>query len=491
MLPYLLLSLELLTMRQAPVGTQLHIRLTTAVGSYASKAGTPVQAVLIAPVIVGGETYLPEGSILSGTVNSVQRVGLGIFHETAALHLEFRDVALPDGRSFPISVRVEQVDNGRERVHRDGSIRGVRATGSLSYRVSGYVRTALSWQVPAGLGFWAIQTLLVQVPESEIYYPTGVELTLALTGPLSTARAESREQMRPLTDEERADLEPVVAAMSHRTYAPTTNRPADLINMLFIGSRDQLAAAFVAAGWTEAQPVSFRFRMRGIQAVAEGRAFLGAPMSPLLLDRTEADMSWQKGLNDFAKRHHIRVWKQSRTGSGQEVWIGAGTRDIDFAFLRRGQALSHRIQEDVDQERDKIANDLVFTSCVDVADWWERPDMSRVARNATGDPMNTDTRLAVIRFNDCPTPRLSTQTGDLTPLRAHGNGLERIIRRQILSAKSDLLRANIYWRGYEGTRWMIAAIRRRRQSPSDSAGLERSAKLSWSPFSRDRAGSLW
>jgi hypothetical protein len=59
-------------------------------------------------------------------------------------------------------------------------------------------------------------------------------------------------------------------------------------------------------------------------------------MSPLLLNGAEADMSWEKGLNDVAKRHHARLWKAG-TWRDQEWWIGAATRDIDFAYLRPGQ----------------------------------------------------------------------------------------------------------------------------------------------------------
>ena len=52
---YALLAFNLLATRQVPPGTQLHIRLTTPVGSYASRAGDAVDAVLIAPVVSGGE----------------------------------------------------------------------------------------------------------------------------------------------------------------------------------------------------------------------------------------------------------------------------------------------------------------------------------------------------------------------------------------------------------------------------------------------------
>ena len=93
----LLLAITVLTVRPLPEGTQLHIRLTTTVGSYASTPGSPVSAVLIAPVMLDGETVLLAGSILSGRVKAVTRVGLGLRHETAGLDLEFNQLT-PVGR---------------------------------------------------------------------------------------------------------------------------------------------------------------------------------------------------------------------------------------------------------------------------------------------------------------------------------------------------------------------------------------------------------
>src|SRR5207253_5231466 len=120
-------------------------------------------------------------------------------------------------------------------------------------------------------------------------------------------------------------------------------------------------------------------------------------------------------------------------------WIGAATRDVDFAYLRPGHALTHKIEENVDAEREKVVHDLVFTSCVDLVDWLERPDMPQAATNGTGDRMNTDTRLAVIRLNGCMVPRPSTHTGEGVGTAAYGNKIQRFVRREILSARSDLL----------------------------------------------------
>jgi len=424
-----------------------------------------VGAVLIAPVMLDGETVLQAGSTLSGRVKAVTRVGLGLRHETAALTLEFNQLTPVDGAATPISAQVAEVDNGRERVARDGRIEGVRSTGSLCYRVSGYIRTMLQWEVHAELAEWAIRSLIMELPEPEIYYPAGVELTLTLTQPLSVDAPVDPEQQaaRQLTDDQREELARAVSAMPYRTRVPKSGRSSDFTNVLFIGSYDQIVAAFAAAGWMQPGLRPFRDRIGWIRAVAELRGDVDAPMSLLLLNGAAPDMSWQKGLNDVSKRHHIRMWKEDATWGGREMWIGAATRDIDFAYLRRGGRLSHKIDENVDQERDKVAYDLAFTSCGNALDWAEREDFPRSGRNATGDPIVTDGRMVVIDLNDCHAPRLSTETIDSASLPKHGDQLQRFARREILSARNELIRTNPYWRTYEGSRWIVESIRRRRR----------------------------
>lgn len=492
MLPYALLSLSMLALRQAPAGSQLHIRLTTPVGSYASAVGSPVTAVLIAPLVVDGETLLPERSTLSGTVTRAQRVGFGIVHETATLALGFTSVTLPDGTSLPLSTRLTDVDNSRERVVQDGSIRGVRTTSSMSYRFSGYIRTLLCWEVHAQLAFWVIKTMMVQVPEPEIYYPAGSELTLALTDPLvSTPSTPASSSSQGLSRDDRQDLEELTEKMPVRAYTRNSNRPSDLVNVMFVGSHDQIAAAFESAGWTETKPATAKAIFAGIRAVAESRGFGAAPMSSLVLDNATPDMAWQKGLNDMSKRHHIRIWKRPETWEGKEVWIAAATRDVDFAYFRPGGAFTHRIESNIDDERDKVAHDLQFTACTDTVGWWQRADALRNTRNATGDLMYSDGRLVVIRLNDCRVRR-SKGSDDAPVLRVHGNGFQRFARRQILSIRSDIYRRNMYWRSYEATRWVVATIRHRRQlrdaAPS-GGGFERSGTEANSFFSRARNSS--
>lgn len=429
-----------------------------------------------------GGILLPAGSVLNGSVKRAQRVGFGLMHETATLELDFNRIELPDGESFPIATRVSEVDNGREWVTGDGSIRGVRTTSSISYRASGYIRTALCWEVHARLALWTVKMLVLQVPEPEIYYAPGAELTLWLTAPLVSREAE--EPAANPEDGAPTELEQELSGMPYRAYTPA-NRASDLLNIVVIGSREQIASAFAAAGWTQARRASLRSRLNDVRAVVEDQGYRSAPMSKMLVNDAEPDMAWEKGLNDMAKRHHIRLWKQSTTWEGQEIWMGAATRDVDFAFLRPGQAVSHKIEQDIDLERDKVARDLQFTNCTVSANWWERPGAPLNARNSTGDPMITDGRLAIVRMNDCTAPR--TIAADEAPLRVHGNYFQRLLRRQILSVRSDFYRTNVYWRTYEGARWMVLAMRHRHPHepefrPSGGAAdslLKRAKNSSW------------
>ena len=490
MLQYALLAMNLISMRQVPVGTQLHVRLATPIGSFGSRPGAPVSAVLIAPVAVNGETVLPEGSILSGMVTRAQAVGFGIAHETAALAVDFDTCTLPGGFKIPVATRLLEVDNGREHVIANGSIHGVRTTSSISYRASGYIRILLAWEWHAHLALWAAKMILVQVPEPEIYYAAGVELTLGLRDTLVAAVQQKADEQ--LTAEDRTELRAVTAGMPYRAFAAGSNRASDLMNVLFAGSKEEIEAAFLAAGWTRASPSTMHTTLLGVRAVAEGHGDRHAPMSHMLANDREPDMLWEKGLNDFSKRHHVRIWKQDSTWNGQPLWIGAATRDVDFAFMRRGGgAMTHKIAQDIDQERDKIAHDFEFTACTDVVDWWDRPGAPTAARNGTGDLMETDGRLAVLRLNRCTSPRV-VEDSDAEPLRPHPNGLKRLVRREILSARSDFYRSTLYWRAYEGTRWAILALVHRHHPPQEPRTTEtqgESGTMARSFFARARNSS--
>ena len=467
------MAVQALTYREAPAGSVLHVRLTNAVGTFASRPGEPVDAVLIAPVKVDGDTVIPSGTILHGRVKAVRRIGLGLVHETASLDVIFDSISLPGRAPIAVSTQLASVDNGREEVTPSGEIREGRTTASWGNHAAHYIQAALLWNVHMQLAEWAVKSVVTQVSEPEIYLPSGTELTLVLSDGLRLLSAPSTPDDAPgFTEDQRESLAPVISDLPERAFAPApkrkeTGRPADIVNLLFIGSREEIAAAFTAAGWSEARRANFRSHISTAFAVAFDHGLRDAPMSTLRINNVPPDMYWEKGFNDVSKRHHIRMWKIAGTWEGKELWVGAATRDVEIGFLRPGHMVTHRVEEHVDHERDKVAYDLAFSACADAMDWWYRPAIPHSTRNATGDRMLTDGQLAVVQLNGCDNPRAFAAGNDSLP--AHGSRWQRLLRREIITARSDLIRGNIYWRTYEGVRCLVTAVHNHRNSPEPDA----------------------
>ena len=57
---------------EIPTGTQIQIRLTTTIDSKLAKAKQPFEAIVIAPVLVGGRFAIPQGTHLSGLIQDAK-----------------------------------------------------------------------------------------------------------------------------------------------------------------------------------------------------------------------------------------------------------------------------------------------------------------------------------------------------------------------------------------------------------------------------------
>jgi hypothetical protein len=127
--------------------------------------------------------------------------------------------------------------------------------------------------------------------------------------------------------------------------------------------------------------------------------------------------------------------------------------------------VTHQVARHVDHERDKVVDDLAFTTCADAVDWWDRADTPRSLKNATGDTMETDGKLAIVRLNRCQ-PEGTAFLPDTLPV--HGRAWQLILRRQILSFRSDMIRHNIYWRSFEGLRFLVVAMQHKPPAEPDA-----------------------
>jgi hypothetical protein len=178
-------------------------------------------------------------------------------------------------------------------------------------------------------------------------------------------------------------------------------------------------------------------------------------MRPMLLGGVPPTMQWQKSLNTYAKRDHLRVWQSALSGGDQPLWIGSATRDTGATLSIKYKRFLHRIDPEIDQERAKIVRDLKVAGCVQSVQLVDRAGFPNYLVNATGDPVMTDGRLAVIEFKDCESP---SEPHVAARKFKPGNVVFRFVRRQILTFRSDIWRANIIYAGYDAIRMLSHAV---------------------------------
>src|SRR5258708_29559118 len=129
------------------------------------------------------------------------------------------------------------------------------------------------------------------------------------------------------------------------------------------------------------------------------------PMSELQLFGRAQDFGYAQAdpLRVVASRHHFRIWKAPFDLQGQTVWAGAGTHDIGFDRDQRNGKLTHKIDPDVDGERDYIRDSLGQTGLVAKTDYMTPSDPILTAKTAHGEEFHSDGRTLIVYLTPDPT----------------------------------------------------------------------------------------
>ncbi len=375
-----------------PVDTKLEIRLQTKLSS-ASKPGDKFQAVVIAPVVVDGRIVIPAGSQVNGVVKAATPAKPD---SRAELTLEFQDLVLPPSAKQSLPVKLAAVDNARESVREDGTIVGILDSETLTARMDrGLEKLGAKYSRFADV-LSVFKGAVLKKADTEITYEPGVEMELTLTKALQVDEERPPQDLAPISPEE--ELSALVNSLPFRTTAEKPPKPSDLTDIMYIGSRDEITAAFAEAGWSTAEQVNALSGLETFRAVAELRGYKEAPMSTLLLDGQKPDIVFQKQLNTFAKRHHLRIFHRPEKFQGHEVWVCAATHDIGIDFSPENRTFIHKIDSQIDKERAKVVFDLIYTGKVKGLALVDRPKVPKSTGNATGDKIETDGRMAVLAF---------------------------------------------------------------------------------------------
>ena len=378
-------------------GATIDVRLNGPVYSDRSRTGDPIEATVTYPLCRSGELVAcPEGELLLAPGTQVN--GTILFAQKAPdkysrprLVLDFSNITYKNGQHAPLYARVLGVDNARETV-RNNEILGI-VQPHASTKASLLMAAASASNPVAGYTIRGMQAVYGLSIRREVLFPASTDIQIQVVRPSMLKQKEQWPGWQKM--EVDAKLQAVVAAAPLRTH--TANQTSsDVTNLMFLGTEQQLTAAFNEAGWFEADDLSVRSAVKTVGATIRQSNYASAPVSSLRINGRPPDLVFQKSLNTFAKRHHLRIWKENARYNGREVWIGAATHDIAISNARGGTKWSHRIDPHIDRERDWVETDLLFVgTALSYADV-DRPAAPHKTANATGDQIVTDGKMTVL-----------------------------------------------------------------------------------------------
>jgi len=115
------------------------------------------------------------------------------------------------------------------------------------------------------------------------------------------------------------------------------------------------------------------------------------------------------------RRHHLRIWKMDHKMNGIPVWAVSATHDVSIEFLKRKLRINHRIDPNVDAEREFTARNLTATHQVTQVEYLSSTIPVFEAHTASGEAYHSDSRMLLLNFNEGPAPKLAAiQAADQT-----------------------------------------------------------------------------
>jgi hypothetical protein len=371
-----------------PTAYALYLRLEAPVSTTASHLHDVVKARIVREVYDSSGVLIPLGAEVQGQI--VKLIPSSSPTDRARLLLRFDKLLIPGKPAVSFAGHISDVENAREKVLEDGTIQGVLAS---DLPVT-HLENSLGKLGGQGGELSTVEQKAFGKSDTSINYGAGTDLTLLLDKPLSLP------EMPPSSSFHR--LPPGVADAVARLLQDAPQRasgkdgkPGDPLNLVVIGNISEIREVFTKAGWGEAERKTGKSVWDTVRAVAGDQGFGQAPVSDLYLFGHREDLAFEKTLNTFLKRHHLRLWRTTATTpDGREIWLGAGTHDTGLDV--HPGVVSHAIDPDLDAERAKVGADLQVTGRVTAEQLVTRPNPLSQGLTATGGTWKTDGRLLVI-----------------------------------------------------------------------------------------------
>src|SRR5882672_2141903 len=187
-----------------------------------------------------------------------------------------------------------------------------------------------------------------------------------------------------------------------RRVADKNDNPGDMVNFLIIGSEDAMQKVFTSAGWVKVDAYVRGSVLRGVLESISKESYLTMPMSPLYLFGRAQDYGWAHAepIKVVASRNHLRIWKAPFQVDAQTLWVGAATHDIGFERDERNDGITHKIDPDVDLERDYVEKTLTSTGLVTEISHFLPDNPLKEAKTATGGTFHSNGKVLILKLDE-------------------------------------------------------------------------------------------
>ena len=211
-----------------------------------------------------------------------------------------------------------------------------------------------------------------------------------------------RSQWQNVQDEE--DFVAYLQALPCCTADKAGANTGDPLNLIVVGSGDDVYHAFIRAGWDETETITAGSAWKTGISFLFGGKYRHSPVSALYVFGRRQDIALQKARTTIHERNHLRLWLAPVQFRGKLVWVGQISRDIGVRFTKK-TVVTHKIDPDVDETRSYLIQDLLYSQGLAkfaLVEGVGAAPIESPRANLTGDPYFTDGLRAVLWVSSRP-----------------------------------------------------------------------------------------
>ncbi len=345
-------------------GTAVKLQFTDTICSASAHARDSLNFRVAKDVIADGFTVIPAGSIARGRVTGVKpkrMLGIG-----GKVSVTLDSLQLPEGAI--VDLVAQQKFKGRSHT----------------------IRMGIEMAIASAIYFPAAPVFLLSHGRDSTVLK-GTELTAYTKSDVALDASNLRAAAPRNTEaEELVKLLPARALNGE-------GREGDMLNLILVAKEDDLQAAFSHAGWLAVEQSHPQIIWH---LLLQRTHYAKLPMDHLYAFGRPQDYSFSMPdpAATVARRHHLRIWKTDRVMDDKTVWVAAATHDIGIQFVLRKLWLFHKIDPNVDAERDFIAESLTATEQLTKKQYIARASPLAGAETATGQAFYSDNRMLLMGF---------------------------------------------------------------------------------------------